>query len=115
MAAHISFAVETNRIIKTKHGDKRRVSLSTESKMRMLSFGVSKKEDERRVPIHPDHLLRLPDIYLKGDIIRRAINVDEGVISKLGILSFKNRVSEYQHCQTDLSVASQFASPIANF
>ena len=30
----------------------------------MKTFGVigtSKKEDERRLPIHPDHLLRLPD------------------------------------------------------
>ncbi|ACT58853.1 N(5)-(carboxyethyl)ornithine synthase [Hirschia baltica] len=36
--------------------------------MGMLTFGVigtSKKEDERRVPIHPDHLIRLPEVYRK--------------------------------------------------
>lgn len=36
--------------------------------MSELTFGVigtSKKEDERRVPIHPDHLLRLSETYRK--------------------------------------------------
>ncbi len=36
--------------------------------MGMLTFGVigtSRKEDERRVPIHPDHLIRLPEVYRK--------------------------------------------------
>jgi alanine dehydrogenase len=36
--------------------------------MTKLSFGVigtSKKEDEKRIPIHPDHLKRLPEEYRK--------------------------------------------------
>jgi len=28
---------------------------------KMGVIGTSKKEDERRVPIHPDHLKRLPE------------------------------------------------------
>lgn len=36
--------------------------------MNKLTFGVigtSKKEDERRMPIHPDHFARIPEIYRK--------------------------------------------------
>jgi len=43
--------------------------------MEMLKFGVigtSRKEDERRVPIHPDHLMRLPEQ------IRRQLIFEEG-------------------------------------
>lgn len=65
--------------------------------------------------VHLPTVLDGRDSWQKNDTIRRAINVDEGVISKPDILSFQNRVSEYPHGQTDLSVASQFASPIANF
>jgi alanine dehydrogenase len=43
--------------------------------MNKLKFGVigtSKKEDERRIPIHPDHLMRLPED------IRRQLIFEEG-------------------------------------
>ena len=43
--------------------------------MSKLTFGVigtSKKEDEQRVPIHPDHLLRIPEEY------RRQLIFEEG-------------------------------------
>ena len=43
--------------------------------MRKLTLGVigtSKKEDERRVPIHPDHLSRIPEEY------RRQLIFEEG-------------------------------------
>ncbi len=37
--------------------------------MTLLKFGVigtSKKEDERRVPIHPEHLNRLPEDIIQN-------------------------------------------------
>ena len=50
--------------------------------MTNLKFGVigtSRKEDERRIPIHPEHLIRLPE-----DIRRRLI-FEEGYGAPLGI------------------------------
>jgi len=47
-----------------------------------LSFGVigtSKKEDERRVPIHPEHLLRIPEH------VRRQLIFEEGYGTPFGI------------------------------
>ena len=34
-------------------------------------IGTSKKEDERRVPIHPDHLIRLPENVRKKLIFEK--------------------------------------------
>ncbi len=50
--------------------------------MSELTFGVigtSKKEDERRIPIHPEHLSRLPEQ------IRRQLIFEEGYGAPLGI------------------------------
>ncbi len=50
--------------------------------MSNFSFGVigtSKKEDERRIPIHPEHLLRLPEQ------VRRQLIFEEGYGLPLGI------------------------------
>ena len=50
--------------------------------MNKLKFGVigtSKKEDERRIPIHPEHLIRLPEQ------IRRQLIFEEGYGTPLGI------------------------------
>ena len=106
--------------------------------MNNLSVGVigtSKKDDERRVPIHPEHLPRLteelrrqlifetgygerfgtsdselaalithlptfvagPEGWQKNETIRRAINIDKGVIKKSDILAFQNRQLNYPH------------------
>ena len=37
------------------------------------------------------------DSWLKNETIRRAINIDEGVIQKADILSFQNREADYPH------------------
>ena len=42
-------------------------------------IGTSKKEDERRIPIHPEHLLRLPEQ------VRRQLIFEEGYGEPLGI------------------------------
>ena len=50
--------------------------------MDLLKFGVigtSRKEDERRVPIHPDHLMRLPEQ------IRRQLIFEEGYGTPFGL------------------------------
>ena len=50
--------------------------------MSKLTFGVigtSKKEDERRVPIHPDHLPRIPEEY------RRQLIFEEGYGAPFGV------------------------------
>lgn len=50
--------------------------------MNKLKFGVigtSRKEDERRIPIHPDHLMRLPEQ------IRRQLIFEEGYGEPFGI------------------------------
>ena len=50
--------------------------------MSKLTFGVigtSKKEDEQRVPIHPDHLPRIPEEY------RRQLIFEEGYGAPFGV------------------------------
>ena len=50
--------------------------------MSKLTFGVigtSKKENERRVPIHPEHLLRIPEH------VRRQLIFEEGYGASFGI------------------------------
>ena len=50
--------------------------------MSKLTFGVigtSKKEDEQRVPIHPDHLPRLPEEYRKHLIFEEGYGALFGV------------------------------------
>ena len=42
------------------------------SKLTLGVIGTSRKEDERRLPIHPEHLLRLPED------IRRQLIFEEG-------------------------------------
>lgn len=49
------------------------------SKLTLGVIGTSKKEDERRVPIHPDHLPRLPEE------IRRQLVFEEGYGAPFGI------------------------------
>ena len=50
-------------------------------------IGTSKKEDERRVPIHPDHLVRLPDAIRKQLVFETGygvpFNMDDAQISAL--------------------------------
>jgi alanine dehydrogenase len=40
-------------------------------KLTLGVIGTSKKEDEKRVPIHPDHLSRLPEDILKQLIFEK--------------------------------------------
>jgi len=50
--------------------------------MSKLTFGVigtSKKEDEQRVPIHPDHLPRLPEEYRKQLVFERGYGEPFGI------------------------------------
>ena len=50
--------------------------------MNKLEFGIigtSRKEDERRIPIHPEHLVRLPEQ------IRRQLIFEEGYGAPFGI------------------------------
>jgi N5-(carboxyethyl)ornithine synthase len=50
--------------------------------MEKLTFGVigtSRKEDERRVPIHPDHLPRLPEKYRKQLIFEEGYGTPFGI------------------------------------
>jgi len=50
--------------------------------MEKLTFGVigtSRKEDERRVPIHPDHLPRLPEKYRKQLIFEEGYGAPFGI------------------------------------
>ncbi|MBC8405987.1 MAG: NAD(P) transhydrogenase subunit alpha [Planctomycetes bacterium] len=50
--------------------------------MSKLTFGVigtSKKEDERRVPIHPDHLSRIPDAVCRQLIFEEGYGVPFGI------------------------------------
>jgi len=49
------------------------------SKLTLGVIGTSKKEDERRVPIHPDHLLRLPEDYRKQLIFEEGYGAPFGV------------------------------------
>lgn len=55
--------------------------------LKMGVIGTSKKEDERRVPIHPEHLVRLPEsirnqlIFEKG--YGKPFNMDDEQISEL--------------------------------
>jgi alanine dehydrogenase len=54
---------------------------------KMGVIGTSKKEDERRVPIHPEHLNRLPD-YIRKELIfekgyGKPFNIDDEQISEL--------------------------------
>ena len=58
--------------------------------MKLLTMGVigtSKKEDERRVPIHPEHLVRLPDTIRKHLIFEKGygapFNMNDAQISEL--------------------------------
>jgi len=48
----------------------------------MLTFGVigtSKKEEERRVPIHPDHLRRIPDQFLRNLVFEEGYGAPFGI------------------------------------
>ena len=49
------------------------------SKLTLGVIGTSKKEDERRVPIHPDHFSRIPEQ------IRRQLIFEEGYGAPFGI------------------------------
>ena len=49
------------------------------SKLTLGVIGTSKKEDERRVPIHPEHLVRVPED------IRRQLIFEEGYGEPFGI------------------------------
>jgi len=40
-------------------------------KLRLGVIGTSRKEDEKRVPIHPDHLSRLPEDVRKQLIFEK--------------------------------------------
>jgi len=55
--------------------------------LKMGVIGTSKKEDERRVPIHPEHLNRLPENIRKQLIFEKGygkpFNIDDEEISKL--------------------------------
>ena len=55
--------------------------------LKMGVIGTSKKEDERRVPIHPEHLIRLPEHIRKQLIFEKGyglpFNITDEEISKL--------------------------------
>lgn len=55
--------------------------------LKMGVIGTSKKEDERRVPIHPEHLVRLPESIRKQLIFEKGygkpFNMDDEQISEL--------------------------------
>ncbi len=55
--------------------------------LKMGVIGTSKKEDERRVPIHPDHLKRLPEHIRKQLIFEKGyglpFNIKDEVIRDL--------------------------------
>ena len=57
--------------------------------LKMGVIGTSKKEDERRVPIHPEHLIRLPESIRKQLIFEKGYGkpfnmVDEQIGSLTG-------------------------------
>ncbi len=49
------------------------------SKLKFGVIGTSRKEDERRLPIHPEHLMRLPEL------VRRQLIFEEGYGAPFGI------------------------------
>ena len=55
--------------------------------LKMGVIGTSKKEDERRVPIHPEHLIRLPESIRKQLVFEKGygkpFNIDDEQISEL--------------------------------
>ena len=55
--------------------------------LKMGVIGTSKKEDERRVPIHPEHLKRLPEHIRKQLIFEKGygkpFNIEDEEISDL--------------------------------
>ena len=63
-------------------------------------IGTSKKEDERRVPIHPEHLLRLPDATRKQLVFEKGygvpFNINDAQISAVsgGVASRDNILSD---------------------
>ncbi len=61
------------------------------NKLTIGVIGTSKKKDERRVPIHPEHLPRLPEH------IRRQLIFEEGYGAPFGI--------------ADPEIAAQVAKP----
>ncbi|WP_025763724.1 N(5)-(carboxyethyl)ornithine synthase [Dyadobacter tibetensis] len=85
--------------------------------MTLLQFGVigtSKKQDERRVPIHPEHLLRLPETIRRQLIFEKGygerFNLEDkelahltgGVASRSEILSHIGSVIIAKPVQSDL-------------
>ena len=46
-----------------------------------------------------------PDEWRKSDTIRRAINIDQGVVQKADILAFQNRHPDYPHAVIEQSLA----------
>lgn len=55
--------------------------------LKMGVIGTSRKEDERRVPIHPEHLLRLPEKIRRQLIFEKGygapFNMEDAALSKL--------------------------------
>jgi N5-(carboxyethyl)ornithine synthase len=55
--------------------------------LKMGVIGTSKKEDERRVPIHPEHLIRLPEAIRKQLVFEKGygkpFNMDDEQISEI--------------------------------
>ena len=47
--------------------------------------------------IHLPTIVAGPEEWLKNETIRRAINIDKGVIQKSDILAFQNRQLDYPH------------------
>jgi len=70
------------------------------NKRTMGVIGTSKKEDERRVPIHPEHLMRLPEIIRRQLIFERGygapFNMDDSEIAAQtgGVASRSELLSE---------------------
>ena len=51
-------------------------------------IGISNKTDERRVPIHPDHIVRLPEQ------IRRQLVIEEGYGEVFGMVRPEETMKE---------------------
>ena len=78
--------------------------------LKMGVIGTSKKEDERRFPIHPEHLSRLPENIRKQLIFEKGYGgVDIGPLKEsypniplFGFVPDSQRYFDYHHSNADV-------------
>ena len=61
--------------------------------LKMGVIGTSKKEDERRVPIHPEHILRLLKIFANSLFLKKGMEP----LSILKMKKLQIKQGEWQH------------------